>query len=239
MSHTPIPTPSLLAPVDPSIRHRITFATARSLAYISVLELGTLWERSLRRAGVAVRYSQGYNPRPKLVFAAPLLVGCGSRADLLDVWLDPDVAGPRPASETREALEGQTPRDLKVLDVTGVSRNEPSLPKQLVQSEYRVWVRGADRAPLAEAIDALLAAGSVPRVRRDREYDLRPLVQALRLEPEAPIGHPIWMRLRARPGATGRPDEVLKALDVIHHPWRCGRVRMILNDPITDSPTGP
>ena len=72
MAYTP--TPSLLAPVDPSIRHRITFATARSLAYISVLELGAIWERSLRRAGVAVRYSQGYNPRPKLVFAAPLLV---------------------------------------------------------------------------------------------------------------------------------------------------------------------
>jgi radical SAM-linked protein len=230
---TAAPTPSLLAPVDPSIRHRITFATARSLAYISVLELGTLWERSLRRAGVRVRYSQGYNPRPKLVFAAPLLVGCGSRADLLDVWLDPDAGGPRPASETMAALAGKTPRDLKVLDVTGVSRNEPSLPKQLVQSEYRVWVRDADRDRLAEGIEALLAAESVIRVRREKEYDLRPLIQDLRLEPAAPIGQPLWMRLKARPGATGRPDEVLKALGVIDHPWRCARVRMILNEPVT------
>ncbi len=228
------PTPSLLAPVDPSIRHRITFATARSLAYISVLELGALWERSLRRAGVPVRYSQGYNPRPKLIFAAPLLVGCGSRADLLDVWLDPDAGGPRPASATMTALAGKTPPDLKVLDVTGVSRNEPSLPKQLVQCEYRVWVRDADRGRLAEGVNALLEAGSVMQVRRDKPYDLRPLIQDLRLEPSAPIGQPLWMRLKARPGATGRPDEVLKALGVLDHPWRCARVRMILNDPITN-----
>ena len=155
------------------------------------------------------------------------------------MWLDPDAGGPRPAAETMDALAGQTPRDLKVLGVTGVSRNEPSLPKQLVQSEYRVWVRNADRDRLAEAVQALLAAESVVQVRREKEYDLRPLVQDLRLEPAAPIGQPLWMRLKARPGATGRPDEVLKALDVIHHPWRCARVRMILNDPITDSPTGP
>jgi radical SAM-linked protein len=233
MTYTP--TPSLLAPVDPSIRHRITFATARSLAFISVLELGTLWERSLRRAGVPVRYSQGYNPRPKLVFAAPLLVGCGSRADLLDIWLDPD-AGPRTATETMTALTGETPRDLKVLGVTGVSRNEPSLPKQLVQNEYRAWVRDADRDRLSAAVDALLEAESVVQVRREKEYDLRPLIQDLRLEPEAPIGQPLWMRLKARPGATGRPDEVLKALDVRDHPWRCARVRMILNDPIDENP---
>lgn len=227
------PTPSRLAPVDPSVRHRITFATARSLAYISVLELGTVWERSLRRAGVPVRYSQGFNPRPKLVFAAPLLVGCGSRADLLDIWLDRD-AGPRSAAETMTALMDKTPRDLKVLGVTGVSRNEPSLPKQLVQNEYRAWVRHADRDRLSTAVASLLEAESVVQVRREKEYDLRPLVQDLRLEPEASIGQPVWMRLKARPGATGRPDEVLKALGVLDYPWRCVRVRMILNDPITE-----
>jgi hypothetical protein len=102
-----------------------------------------------------------------------------------------------------------------------------------VQSEYRVWVRDADRDRLAAGIAALLAAESVIRVRREKEYDLRPLVQDLRLEPAAPIGQPLWMRLKARPGATGRPDEVLKALGVIDHPWRCARVRMILNEPIT------
>ena len=58
---------------------------------MSVLELGKIWERSLRRAGMPLKYSQGFNPRPKLNFAAPLPVGCGCEADLMDVWLETPV----------------------------------------------------------------------------------------------------------------------------------------------------
>lgn len=212
-----------------AVRHRITFATRRTLAYVSVLELGRIWERSLRRAGVPLKYSQGYNPRPKLNFAAPLPVGCGSDADLMDILL----AEPKMPSDILAALAHNTPDDLTVLDVSAVPEDEPALSEQLIAAEYRVWLRDTSTAAVASAVEEFLNSDAVALEKRGRKYrgktyDLRPLVETLHVE-EAPspwIG--LWMRVHARPGDTGRPDEVLKALDLVDVPRRCTRLRLIL-----------
>ncbi len=212
-----------------NLRYRITFATRQTLAYVSVLELGKIWERSLRRAGMPLKYSQGYNPRPKLHFAAPLPVGCGSEADLMDVWLETPVD---PAMMLA-ALTGVVPQDLSVIDVHAVPEDEAALSEQLVAAEYRVWLRDVAPETVQSAVTNFLNSDTLALAKRGRKYrgktyDLRLLVEALHLE-DAPapwIG--LWMRIHARPGATGRPDEVLKALNLVDTPRRCTRSRLIL-----------
>ena len=221
-----------------SLRYRVTFATQRTLAYVSVLELGRVWERSLRRAGIPLKYSQGYNPRPKLHFAAPLPVGCGSEADLMDIWLE--------ESWTPEAIYTAVtpciPRDMTVLNIAAVPDHEAALSEQLSAAEYCVWLRDIAKEDVESAVAGFMAAESAPLVKRGRKYhgktyDLRPLVEAQRHD-DAPapwIG--LWMHLHARPGATGRPDEVLKALQLNDFPRRCTRTRLILcNDDAIENP---
>lgn len=216
-----------------SLRHRITFSTARSLAYVSVLELGRLWERTLRRARVPLKYSQGYNPRPRMHFAAPLPVGCGGEAELLDLSLTLSWT----AETLARALQGTTPPDLAVVAVTPVADNAPALSEQLVATEYRVALHDLAPARLEEAVARFLATETLPLPRRGRKhrgktYDLRPLVHALEVRPAADNGwSTLWMKLNARPGATGRPDEVLKALGLVKAPRRCTRARLLLSDP--------
>ncbi len=212
-----------------SLRYRITFATRRTLAYVSVLELGKVWERGLRRAGMPLKYSQGYNPRPKLHFAAPLPVGCGSEADLLDVWLE----APVDPETMRAALAEAVPPDLAVVDVRAVPENEAALSEQLVATEYRVWLRDVGPEIVQSAVTDFLHSDTLALVKRGRKYrgktyDLRPLVEELRLEDAPAPWTGLWMRVHARPGATGRPDEVLKALDLTDTPRRCTRTRLIL-----------
>jgi len=215
---------------DPqSLRYRITFATRQTLAYVSVLELGKIWERSLRRAGVPLKYSQGYNPRPRLHFAEPLPVGCGSEADLMDVWLETPVY-----PETMlAALKDKVPTDLSVVDVQVVPENDAALSEQLTAAEYRVWLRNTATEMVQSAVTDFLDSPSLllpkrGRKYRGRTYDLRPLVETLSIE-DAPIPWTgLWMRMQARPGATGRPDEVLKALKLTDAPRRCTRTRLIL-----------
>ncbi len=226
----PIPNPQSPIPNSQSLRYRITFATRRTLAYVSVLELGKVWERSLRRAGLPLKYSQGYNPRPKLHFAAPLPVGCGSEADLLDVWLESPVA----PEAMLAALVDAVPPDLSVSDIRNVPEDEAALSEQLVAAEYRVWLRDVPQDAVRSAVADFLNSASLSLAKRGRKYrgktyDLRPLVEELRLEdaPSPWVG--LWMRLHARPGATGRPDEVLKALDLTDAPRRCTRTRLILD----------
>ncbi|MBN1486677.1 MAG: DUF2344 domain-containing protein [Anaerolineae bacterium] len=218
-----------LAPA-PSLRYRITFANSGPLAYISVLELSQIWERSLRRAKVPVRYSQGFNPRPKLNVAAPLPVGCGGEAELMDVLLDEYW----PAEEIMNALIGKTPAELKVVSTQNVPEQEPALSEQLMEAEYCISLKDVPQEQMATAITTLLEAESILRPRRGRKYrgktyDLRPLIGALRQEVPPPSWSAgLWMRLSARPGATGRPDEVLNALGLKEVPRRCTRTRLIL-----------
>ncbi len=201
-----------------SYRFRITFATQDSLSFVSVLDLGRVWERSLRRAGVPLKYSQGFNPRPRLQFALPLPVGCAGSAEWLEVWLEEDW----PPERLKQALQGKTPEDLRVLVVEPLPPEAPAVSEGLIAAEYRVWLREPAPEDVAARCATLLAAAQVPRVRGEKAYDLRPLILALEACPEG-----LWMRLSARPGATGRPDEVVAALGLTEQVQRYVRERLI------------
>ena len=69
------------------MRARITFSKRGALRYIGHLDLQTLWERAARRAGLALAYSHGFHPQPKINFASALPLGFSSRAQIA-AWAD-------------------------------------------------------------------------------------------------------------------------------------------------------
>jgi hypothetical protein len=91
---------------------------------------------------------------------------------------------------------------------------DPALQTQITAAEYEaILLESIDAEQLVERVRALLNAETLPRERRGKAYDLRPLVEALEVRSSTPADHPLlWMRLSAREAATGRADEVLEAL---------------------------
>ncbi|MFQ6102188.1 MAG: TIGR03936 family radical SAM-associated protein [Anaerolineae bacterium] len=208
------------------MRLRVTFSKNGPLAYTSHLDLARAWERSLRRAGVGLAYSGGFNPRPKLQLAAALPLGHTGEAELLDVWLE----RPMPMEEFSRVLVPVLPDGLTISQVCQVRLSEPALQAQVKAAEYRVSVEWDETAPqVAARIEQLLAATELPRERRGKRYDLRPLVERAWLE-EATSGSEVvlGMQLAARPGATARPEAVLKALGMGEAFARYHRRRLIL-----------
>ena len=49
----------------------VTFSKGEELIYISHLDLMRLWQRSLRRAGIPLAYSQGFSPTPSFRLPHP------------------------------------------------------------------------------------------------------------------------------------------------------------------------
>ena len=192
------------------VRLRITFSKDGPLAYTSHLDLMRAWERALRRAGVPLAYSQGFNPRPRLQLAAALPLGHTGTAELLDVRLERPVT----VASFARTISPVLPAGLAISQVRQVSLKEPSLPTQVVAAEYQVAVEWNESVEQIEArIERLLAATKLPRERRGKQYDLRPLVERLWLEGrEAGSEAALGMQLAAREGATGRPEAVLDAL---------------------------
>ncbi len=217
------------------MRLRITFSKTGALRYTGHLDLHKIWERTVRRAGLPLAYTQGFHPGPKIQLASALPLGFIGDAEVVDVWLDDggEPGGEANPASCREMLQAAAPPGLEIREISGVDSHQPPLQTQLVAAEYTATLlEPADEAKLAEKISDLLDAASLPRERRGKSYDLRPLVEALSLTPSLlPMGEEkevrVFMRLAAREGATGRPEEVLEALGIPPDSARIERTRLI------------
>jgi radical SAM-linked protein len=192
-------------------RYRLRFAKTIDLRFTGHLDLHRALERTLRRASLPLAYTQGFNPRPRLNLASALPLGFTSECELADFWFEEEL----PANQILADLQLASPPGLQILALEQILQKEPSLQKQVIASEYEVQIR--QQVPLdtlQTRVHTLLAADSLLRKRRGKEYDLRPLIEALSADAEQHGQPRLTMRLSNLPGATGRPEEVLHALDL-------------------------
>lgn len=208
-------------------RYRLVYSRGNDMRYVSLLDMQLVWERTMRRARLPVAYSQGFSPRPRFHIAAALPLGFTSRCEIADVWLNGEFA----PVELVEKLQASAPPGMSILSVEEVELSLPAIQTRVTTAEYRVvFLEQPESIDLQKAVEDLLAATSIPRTRREKQYDLRPLIQALELKPpENADGKPcIWMRLSVREGATGRPEEVLSALGLDYTMAHAERLKLIL-----------
>jgi radical SAM-linked protein len=198
-------------------RWRIVFGRDEEARYLAHLDAVRLWERAFRRAGIPIASSEGFSPRPKLVFGAPLPLGMLAEHELADLFLSERLT----RADVRTRLAEAMPRGYRLIDLADEWVGAPALATQLTVADYRLTLLGAAADRLGGAVDRLLAAESLPRERlREKKvarYDLRPLLLELKASPaDAPDGGPValvWMRLRhSQERGTGRPEEVVAAL---------------------------
>lgn len=204
-----------------SRRIRITFAKTGPLRYIGHLDLHKLWERAARRAGVSLAYSQGFHPQPKIQLASALPLGFSSRCEVADLWVE-DEPNPGLQNELQAAL----PSGIAIQSVLEVEERAPALQTQVTAAEFEVTLLDeVDTDALTRRLSAVIEAASIPRERRGKPYDLRPLIESLAFS--ASPTPSLHMRLTARQGATGRPEEVLAELGIAVENARIERTKLI------------
>lgn len=206
------------------MRARITFSKQGALRYTGHLDLHRLWERAMRRAELPLAYSLGFHPQPKISIASALPLGFSSLGEVLDVRFSEELS----AHEIASRLKDNLPRDIQVTNIESVDERAPALQTLVRSAEYQVQLtEPVDGSELKRKLEELLLAESLPRERRGKFYDLRPLIELLDLQTDANGKHCISMTLSARDGATGRPDEVLNVLGIEPEYTRVERTRLI------------
>jgi radical SAM-linked protein len=210
-------------------RLRLKFAKGAAIKYISHLDLTRAWERTFRRAGLPLLYSQGFNPRPRFQIAAGLPVGVTSRVELLDVWL----MQPLERKDALARLQAVSPPGLEVLEAVEVDLKAPALQSQMCAADYEAVVRTAEALAAIQArVEVLLGATTLPRRRLHKgewqTYDLRPLIDSITVTPggEGSDEQILTMRLLASQQGAGRPDEVLDALGLSLLPHTIDRIML-------------
>lgn len=183
-------------------RVRVVFGKAGRLRFLGQLDLGRTLERALRRSGLPVRWTEGFNPRVRMSFPCASPTGMASRCEILEI----QVAAPAGPREAADALRRELPPELPVLAAEEVPEGERL---RLVAARYDVRPReGGPAVPGEDEVAALLARPEVPVDRRGRTLDLRPLLEEVRRDEEG-----LSVSLRFLPsGATARPEDLLGAL---------------------------
>lgn len=223
-----------------SQRVRFTYEKGEAIKFISHQDETRLWERTLRRADLPLLYKKGFNPQPHIQFAAPLGLGMTGVQELLDVLFSPPV----PLEELMTRIRGKLPPGVRLLAGEELPLKTVSPQSLTIGADYTILIY-ADMEEMAEAalrakINAFLQKEESWRERerhgRRYRYNLRPLVFDLRYTGyDAAAGeHRIFLRVQMRPGATGRPDELVDALGFDDYARTLRRERIYFSDNVQD-----
>lgn len=170
----------------PGIGYRLVYSRLAEARWLSHLELLQVFFRAFRRAGLPLKFSQGFNPVPKVSFGPALPLGTESLAEFL--WVE--VVRPLADLEQwRAALNRQLPAGLKIEELTAGGRKQPAR----LLTAYRLTLPPAVAARLPQPaaagqrldlLPALATTISVSRKGQARTVDLQPLLRELFLDGE-------------------------------------------------------
>jgi radical SAM-linked protein len=208
-------------------RVRVRFGKSGTLRFVGHLDLAKTWERVLRRAQMPLEYTQGFNPRPRMQFAAALPVGVTSESEYLDIWLTERLGGQFPGDWIGR-LAATSPAGLQIYTLVEVPIKDAALPTQVTSSDYVITLTATGLTPrdLESRVEALLARSTIERMGHKKAYDLRPLILDLSVDPDGSL----IARMKTGERANGRPDVLLEALGLELWQARIHRRHLYLDD---------
>ena len=109
-------------------------------------DLARAWERTFRRAQIALRMSEGFHPKPRMVFASALAMGVIGAEEVLDV----ELAEPRSADELLSALAARLPAGLAIQSLDLLPEDAPK--PRVEQVAFELEVPAERRAAVADRL---------------------------------------------------------------------------------------
>lgn len=184
----------------------VVFEKKPRLRHIGHLDLMRAMQRALRRSGLPLRYSQGFNPHILLTFAAPLSVGMPGQREIMEVPIEGEMTG----EAFMEKLFAALPPDLPCVSVLPVDDRHPAPMALLNAAAYRAELESVPEG-FEKTVQDYLAQKEIPAVRKTKTgmkpCDIRPMIYSLELQ-----GNALSMTLALCEKATCKPDLLLDSL---------------------------
>ncbi len=107
----------------------LKYVKSGNMRFVSHIDLLRHASRILRRAGIPVRFSNGFNPHPLIFFSPPLGLGVASEAEYIA------IDAPMAAAEALERFNLSAPAGLKATRAFDLKSN-PNLQARIVAADY-------------------------------------------------------------------------------------------------------
>jgi len=193
---------------------RFCYQVTGTAKFLSHLDLLKYFGRSLRRAGLPVAYSEGFNPHPRIAFGPPRPVAVEGRAEYCDVVLKTEIS----AEEFVDAFNAALPANIQVSEAKVFLAKIKPLQAAINLAVYTAYwqTEAVDCAELQQKADDFITADTVPFLRHnpqkgDKEIDLRPAVVGLKVK-QADNIVALTMELEFLPQGSVKPTELLEYL---------------------------
>ena len=167
---------------------RLRFEKTGRAVYISHLDLMATMQRAFARAGLELKYSEGFNPHPLISILLPLSVGTASRCEsvgtasrceLMDFRLREDAE----LSTLPERLTAVLPEGIRVLEAYE-SEHKSALLKWLEIEGTLEYDHGA---PEIGQLEAFFNQGEIVIEKKTKrgigQADIRPAIRSICFEP--------------------------------------------------------
>lgn len=169
-------------------RYILTFSKTGTICYISHLDLMRLFYRSIKRAGIKLGYSKGFNPHPKMSFAQPLSLGYEGLREMVELETEteyePDDIGRR--------LAELMPDGLDILGCSVGNEGKKTLAARTTAASYvmRMPVKnditssGDDMKASYMGMDRITTLKKSKKKKMPVEVDIKPMIRDITFAPD-------------------------------------------------------
>ncbi len=213
-SHAPLPSygrRKKKRPLSPVMkvarsRTRLKWIKREEVRFTSHLDVGRTFERTIRRSGIPIAYSEGFHPHQKVAFGPPLPLGFVSDAEYLDIQLTEPYS-----SALLYQLNRSLPQGFEFLEGRPILGKSESLSSVINLASYQVRLN-FPRDQTEKLIQATLEKKNlwVKRLAKQqvKEVDIRGNIRKLECEPS---GDQTLVTMHLGMGRDGyaRPEEIL------------------------------
>ena len=130
---------------------RIKYSKLGDISYISHLDIIKLMERIVRRTGLKLSYSEGFNPHPKTAFSPALQLGVQSHCEYLDMEFDEAVE----EDLLIQKLNEKTVEGINFIEAKILTDKVDSLVAFITHSRYEITVDEEDENKISKIISAI------------------------------------------------------------------------------------
>ncbi len=155
---------------------RLKFKKTGLSIYYSQLDLQRVMSRALKKSGLPVWYSQGYNPHIYMTFTLPLSLGHESICESVDFRLNEELS----EEEILKALENTLPQGIELVSATAPDYDAKSIA--FARYDITLYGNGDDIVKALEEYDNITEA-IVTKVTKkgQKEINIKELIKDVKI----------------------------------------------------------
>lgn len=125
------------------MKARLKFTKVGSMRFIGHLDVMRYFQKAFRRAGIKIRYSQGFSPHQIMSFASPLGLGLSSEGEYMDLSLDEEIT----KEDFLEKINAQMNEEISVTDFLYLNDECKSSMAVLSACDYLIFLKPDKKLP--------------------------------------------------------------------------------------------